>query len=51
MKTGVLGPDMAHRMNFWGAPKIKKFVNISIKVCEDEICSTSAWYRQKARFS
>ena len=27
-----------------GYPKIKKLFNISIKVCEDEICNTSAWY-------
>jgi hypothetical protein len=44
MKTGVFGPDMTHLVNFWGTPKIKKFVNISIKVCEDDICNTSAWY-------
>ena len=42
---GGLGPDMDHLMNFWGTPKIKKFLNISIKVYEDEICSTSVWYR------
>ena len=43
-KKGGFVPDMAHLMNFWGTPKIKKFVNISIKVYKDEICSTSAWY-------
>ena len=41
MKTGVFVPDMVHLVNFWGTPKIKKFVNISINVHEDEICSTS----------
>jgi hypothetical protein len=45
MKTGGLRPDMVHLMNFWGTLKMKKFVNISIKVCEDEIFSTSVWYR------
>ena len=44
VKEGGLGPDMDHPMNFWGTPNMKKFVNISIKVCEDEICSTSVWY-------
>ena len=44
MKTGVLGPDMVHLMNFGGTPKIKKFLKISIKVYEDEICSTSVWH-------
>ena len=44
MKTGGFVPDMDHLMNFWGTPKMKKFLNISIKVCEDEICSTSVWY-------
>ena len=41
---GGFVPDIVHLMNFGGTPKIKKFVNISIKVCEDEICSTSVWY-------
>ena len=44
MKTGVFVPDMVHLVNFWGTPKIKKFLIISIKVCEDEICNTSVWY-------
>jgi hypothetical protein len=44
MKKGVFGPDMVHLMNFWGTLKIKKFLNIAIKVHEDEICITSAWY-------
>ena len=41
---GGLGPDMDHLINFWGTPKMKNFSNISIKVYEDEICSTSVWY-------
>jgi hypothetical protein len=45
MKKGGFVPDMDHLMNFWGTPKRKKFLNISIKVYEDEICSTSVWYR------
>ena len=44
LALGVFGPDMVHLVNFWGTPKIKKFVNISIKVYEDEICNTSVWY-------
>ena len=44
MKVGGFEPDMDHLMYFWGTLKIKKFLNISIKVCEDEICSTSVWY-------
>ena len=44
MKTGVFAPDMAHLVNFWGTPKIKKFINIAIKVYEDEICNASVWY-------
>ena len=45
MKKGGFVPDMDHLMNFWGTPKMKKFLNISIKMYEDEICSTSVWYR------
>ena len=41
---GGFVPDMDHLMNFWGTPKMKIFLNISIKVYEDEICSTSVWY-------
>ena len=44
MKKGVFVPDMVHLVNFLGTPKIKKFVNISIKVHEDEICNTSVWH-------
>ena len=45
MKKGGFVPDMDHLMNFWGTLKMKKFLNISIKVCEDEIFGTNAWYR------
>ena len=38
---GGFVPDMVHLMNFWGTLKMKKFVNISIKVHEDEISGTS----------
>ncbi len=34
MKTGVFGPDIVHLMNFWGTLKIKKLLNISIKIYE-----------------
>ena len=44
LALGVFVPDMVHLVNFWGTPKIKKFINISIKVHKDEICSTSVWY-------
>ena len=44
MKTGGLRPDMVHLMNFWGTLKMKKFVNISIKVYKDEIHRASVWY-------
>ena len=51
VKKGGFEPDMVNNIFFWGTPKIKKFVNNSIKVYEDEIYSTSAWYHQKARSS
>ena len=44
VKVGGFRLDMVHLMNFGGTPKMKKFLNISIKVCEDEIFSTSVWY-------
>ena len=34
---GVFGPDMDHLMSLGGTLKMKKLVNILIKVCEDEI--------------
>ena len=43
--------DIIENMHFWGTLKIKKFRNMSIKVYEDEICSTSVWYHWKARSS
>ncbi len=43
--------DMIENMHFWGTLKIKKFPNMSIKVYEDEVCSTSVWYHWKARSS
>ena len=44
MKVGCFGLDTGPSHEFFGYPKIKKFVNISIKVCEDEIFNTSVWY-------
>ena len=44
LALGGFVPDMDHLMNFWGTPKMKKFLNISIKVYEDEIFGTSIWY-------
>ena len=44
MKTRGFGPDMVHLMNFEGTVKMKKFLNISIKVDEDEIFGTNVWY-------
>ncbi len=34
---GVFVLDMVNNMYFWGTPKIVKFLEISIKVHEDEI--------------
>ena len=44
MKEGVFWPDMVDNMHFWGTLNIKNFLNMSIKVYEDEIFSASAWY-------
>ena len=41
---GGFEPDMVHQMIFWGTPKIKKLLHMSIKVYEDEIFNTSVWY-------
>jgi len=41
MKTGGFEPDMVNLMHFWGTLKIKKFLKISIKVCEDEVFGAS----------
>ena len=43
--------DMVNNMHFWGTLKIKKFLNMSIKVHEDEIFNRSVWHRWKARSS
>ena len=44
INVGGFGPDMTHLTYFWGTLKMKKFVNVWIKVCEDEIFGASVWY-------
>ncbi len=48
MKGGEKFFDIEN-IHFWGALKIKKFQNMSIKVHENEIFNGSVWHRWKAR--
>ncbi len=50
-KEGEIFFYIIENMHFWGTLKIKKFLNISIKVYEDEIFNRIVWYRWKARSS
>ena len=50
-ENGGFRLDMDHLINFWGTLKTKKFVNISIKVYEDEMWVTSVWYHWKVHSS